>query len=543
MNQEITPQILFENKEFVSGLVSIVMLTLNKLKYTKECIESIRRQTPELHQIVFVDNGSTDGTIKWLRQIIKEKSNYRLIENTKDFGFAGGCNQGIKASEGEYILLLNNDVVVTELWLSGMLECLHSNSAAGIVSPMTDNIDSGLQRVTDANFDPGRLNEYARTFREINRHRRISSRKVAGFCMLFKRELVEKIGVLDESLSSVNSEVDDFSLRVVLDGYRNLIAGDVFIHHYGSGTFIDKRIDDHKAMPGNKRVFADKWSGISSDSILGKKLIIRSAIENAGEMNQKGEVDKAVKRLIEGIEQAPDSKVIYQALARVLIEAKRSKDAIDALHSMPNAGREDIRTLELIAYCQEGLGLSEEAEGSADRVLSIDPARASALNLKGILAYKRGDGKTAEGFFKRAIKSDPGYGHPYTNLGILQWAEEESQKGLELLERGFILSPAAMDTANRYHSAITGTKEFARAEGVFRDAKALHPVNRRISYLLIDILLQQGKYNLAMQEIEEGINLYGIEGGILPAAMEQGERLVQKRSTGRVKSRAHFPSV
>ena len=111
-----------------SNLVSIIILTFNQLKYTKECVESIRKHTPEPHEIIFVDNGSTDGTGKWLKKLVKNNSNYKLIENKKNLGFSKGCNQGIEASSGEYILLLNNDVVVTENWLAGMLECLKQRS-------------------------------------------------------------------------------------------------------------------------------------------------------------------------------------------------------------------------------------------------------------------------------------------------------------------------------------------------------------------------------------------------------------------------------
>jgi tetratricopeptide (TPR) repeat protein len=137
-----------------------------------------------------------------------------------------------------------------------------------------------------------------------------------------------------------------------------------------------------------------------------RRLIIKSALERAEEMNQKGETDKAVERLIEGIRLSPDSEEIYQALAGVLIEAKRFKDAMDALQAMPEGAKEDIKTLALIGYCQEGLELFQEAEEYADLALSMNPGHGPALNLKGILAYNRGDGKAAGDFFKKAIESE-----------------------------------------------------------------------------------------------------------------------------------------
>ena len=91
-----------------------MILTFNELEYTKKCVESIRRHTPEPHEIIFVDNGSTDGTVKWLRKLVKEHATTNSSRTAKTSAFAKGCNQGIEAASGDFILLLNNDVVVTE---------------------------------------------------------------------------------------------------------------------------------------------------------------------------------------------------------------------------------------------------------------------------------------------------------------------------------------------------------------------------------------------------------------------------------------------
>ena len=421
-------------------VVSIVILTFNELKYTRECIESIRKHTPEPHEIIFVDNASTDGTLKWLRKISQENPNYKLIENKKNLGFAKGCNQGIEASSGEYILLLNNDVVVTENWLSGMLECLNSASDTGIVGPMTNNI-SGPQKVLDGDYKTkNRMIEYAKSFRERYRHRRVSSRRIVGFCMLFRRTLADKIGLLDESFGTGNFEDDDYCLRAALAGCRNLIAGDVFIHHYGSRSFIGNRIDYGSSMSGNIKIFDEKWMGIDVDTPLGKKVTAFNFIQKADALNQKGQPDKAIAMFIEGIKYAPEEKAVYYRLAEMLLDAKLYKDALEAVQSMPREAGDDLKRLEIIAYCTEG---PEEAGKLADRILTVDTDYAAAINLKGINAYKQGDNSAAEDFFGKAIASDPGYGEPYTNLGIMKWAADQKEEALDCLEKGFILSPTA----------------------------------------------------------------------------------------------------
>ncbi len=525
---EIIHPTLFEKKDIINGLVSIVILTFNQLTYTKECVESIRKQTTEQHEIIFIDNGSTDGTVKWLRQLVKENPDYKLIENDKNLGFAKGCNQGILASTGEYILLLNNDVVITDGWLSGMLDCINSSRDIGIVGPMTNNI-SGLQKVPVVDYTSIKsLDDYAKSFREKNRYRRVSSGRIVGFCMLFRRELAEKIGLLDESFGTGNFEDDDYCLRASLAGYRNLIAGDVFIHHYGSRSFIGNRIDYSSSMSGNKKIFTEKWSGIEAQSPLGKSLLTANAIDKAYELNQKGEIEEAAKMLLDGIKHSPDDRRVYYMLSEMLIDAKQFKDALDVLNEIPQDDR-DVRKLTLIGYCKEGMGLYDEAEEYADHALSLDFTSALAFNLKGILEYKKGEKGKAEGFFEKAIESDPGFGEPYTNIGVLKWTEELRKEALDYFERGFILSPTVTDIVTTYYSAVSALGEFERAERIFQEAKMLHQQNKRIAFLLIDIAMQQGKYDAAMKEIEHAMLTFGIDKDILTAALEVRDRVGVQR--------------
>jgi GT2 family glycosyltransferase/glycosyltransferase involved in cell wall biosynthesis/Flp pilus assembly protein TadD/predicted O-methyltransferase YrrM len=507
------------------GLVSIVILTFNELKYTKECIESIKRHTPEPHEVIIVDNASTDGTVKWLKKIVQETPNCRLLENKKNLGFAKGCNQGIEKSSGEYVLLLNNDVVVTDNWLSGMLECLNTVPDTGIVGPMTNNI-SGPQKVQDADYKTmNRMHEFAQTFRERYRHRRVPLRRIVGFCMLFRRTLVDKIGLLDESFGTGNFEDDDYCLRATLAGYLNLIAGDVFIHHYGSRSFIGNRIDYSSTMSGNIKILDEKWTGIAVNTPLGKKVAAYNMTEKADILYQRGYLDKAISMLIEGIKYAPEEKIIYYYLAEMLLGDKLYKDALDAVNSMPCEANNDLKRLEIVAYGTKGTEGSEEAGKYADQILDRDKNCASALNLKGIIAHEQGDDSSAENFFRQAIAADPGYGEPYTNQGMLKWALDQKEEALALLEKGFMLSPTRADNINLYHSAITALEQFGRAEKTFQDAIELHPDNKRILFFLIDSLLKQGKFERAMHEIERTLLNIGIDDGILSAALAVREKV------------------
>lgn len=509
----------------ISGLVSIIILTFNQLDYTKQCIDSIRKHTPEKHEIVFIDNNSTDGTVEWLDKIVKHNPHYRLLRNKNNLGFAKGCNQGIEAASGEYVVLLNNDVVVTKSWLAGMLECLNMSPYIGIVGPMTNKI-SGPQQVMKTGYASiDDLDEYAASFRSKNRHRRIPLRRIVGFCMLFRRNLVEKIGLLDENFGTGNFEDDDFCLRTSLEGHRNMIAGDVFIHHFGSRSFIGNNVPYDSTINGNKIIFNDKWRNIDTSTPLGKRLGVLNAFEKAEEYFQRQEIDRAVATIIEGIKYLPDYKEIYFRLTEILIDSERFDEALAALNSMPDDDMQEVRRIVLAGYCTYGKGLYAEALKYTEDALRLDPDSAFALNLRGRLAHKNGESEIARGYFEKAIASNLGLGISYTNLGVMRWIAKEHNEAVDLLEKGFVLSPNTSDGISLYHMAINATGEFERAETVVREAKNFHPVNKRISFLLIDLLIKQKKYKSAMNEIEKAMNLFGIDDGILAAAIQIRDQL------------------
>jgi len=512
----------------VPRMTSIIILTRNRLDYTKNCLKSIRKHTPEPHEIIFVDNGSTDGTVKWLQGQLKKNKNYRLIENKENVGVAKGLNQGINLSQGEFILFMHNDVLVGNGWLPSMLECLNHAPLAGIVGPMTNNI-SGPQQVASGEYQSvNYLDKYAARFREQYRYRRIPLRRIVGFCMLFRRALVEQIGMLDESFGTGNFEDDDFCLRAALAGYKNYIAGDVFIHHHGSRSFIDNKIDYSATMSGNRKIIEQKWM-LSSQSEAGKKLVLLKAVELANDLYQKGKLDQAVEALINCIKVTPDAEAIYYEMARMFLESRKFPEAWEVIESMPETASNTLKGLECTGYAKEGLELDDEASCYADRMLALDERYAPALNLRGVLAYRKGEKKKAANYFKKAIDADPGYGEAYTNLGVLNWGLEKKDEAIEDIEKGFILGPLVPDHSSIYYSAMISIGRFAEAEMVLLDARRLYPDSKAIAFLYIDALIQQGKWDAAMLQIEDALVSFDLDEGMLNAAMSVREHLGHRR--------------
>ncbi|MES5954431.1 glycosyltransferase [Bacillus fungorum] len=243
-------------------LTSIIILTHNQLKYTKECIDSIRKYTDQQeYELIVVDNASTDGTVQWLQQ----QQDILIIENAENMGFPKGCNQGIREAKGENILLLNNDVVVTKNWLKNLLNCLYAEKDTAAVGPVT-NSASYYSAIPTFYTNIQEMQEFASGFNQSNREKWEERMKLIGFCMLIKKTVLDEIGLLDERFTPGNYEDDDISLRIYEKGYKLFLCKDTFIHHYGSTSWKEDNINFSIVLNKNSKKFYEKW-GFSEENL------------------------------------------------------------------------------------------------------------------------------------------------------------------------------------------------------------------------------------------------------------------------------------
>ncbi|MFC0414206.1 glycosyltransferase [Cytobacillus solani] len=250
-------------------LTSIIILTYNNLEYTKQCLESIRKYTDrDTYELIIIDNNSVDDTKEWLLK----QDDIRVIINKENLGFPRGCNQGIGIAKGENILLLNNDVIVTENWLSNMVNSLYSEDRIGAVGPVTNS----AAYYTAIPVEYSNLNEmhnFAQRFNKSDSEKWEERLKLIGYCMLIKREVVDKIGLLDERFTPGNFEDDDYSVRIRQAGYKLLLCKDTFIHHYGSVSWKENISGYGELLSENEKKFMGKWGTNSSSYIIHHDLI------------------------------------------------------------------------------------------------------------------------------------------------------------------------------------------------------------------------------------------------------------------------------
>lgn len=240
------------------GLTSIIILVHNQLDLTQSALISIERYTPERYEIILVDNGSDQETQQWLRRYAKDHPGSKLIVNNRNRGFAGGNNLGLAVAEGDYVLLLNNDVIVTPGWLTNMHKALESSATLGYAGPLSNRV-AGTQLVPASYTTADEMLAFAEQLCGENAGKTVRENRLIGFCLLLKREVVDKIGALDSGFGTGNFEDDDYCLRAYYAGYEGVIACDSFVHHEGSKTFAGMGIDYQAKMNVNRRIFHNKW--------------------------------------------------------------------------------------------------------------------------------------------------------------------------------------------------------------------------------------------------------------------------------------------
>ena len=241
----------------------IVIPVHNHLETTRNCWMSIKKNTGVPYQLILVDNGSTEEV-----SYEADQNNVEVIRNDDNMGFAHACNQGIKATWGEYVVILNNDTIVPPGWLQKLMWHMENDDSVGIVGPST-SFASTIQQIPVHYKNERGLYEFSEEVYKRNRHTSMEADKVVGVCMLMRRKMLDEIGLFDTRFGIGNFEDDDICLRARLAGYKVLWAKDTFVHHEGSKTFRSIDVDYGRLMEENREKFAAKWAPVAAASCLG----------------------------------------------------------------------------------------------------------------------------------------------------------------------------------------------------------------------------------------------------------------------------------
>ncbi|WP_410512538.1 glycosyltransferase family 2 protein [Paenibacillus sp. BR2-3] len=215
-------------------IVSVIIPNYNGEKYLYECLTTLKQQTYQNFEVIMVDNASIDRSIEVAQKLIPEIKCV-LLEDNK--GFSAAVNQGILQSEGQYIVLLNNDTLLTKDWLQNLVCCIQNNekvfSCASKMLQYHNNefIDNAGDAFTI--FGWAYQEGHGRSENEFTKNRPIFT-ACAG-AAIYRREVFDKIGYFDERFFAYLEDVD-IGYRARIEGYQNIYCSNSIIYHIGSAT-------------------------------------------------------------------------------------------------------------------------------------------------------------------------------------------------------------------------------------------------------------------------------------------------------------------
>ncbi len=240
--------------------VSIVVVTHDNLIFTRLCLESVIANTSSpRHEIIVVDNGSSDGTPTYLRRLAEHHQHVRFALNEENLGFARACNQGLALATGGVLVLLNNDTMVAPGWLNPLVAKL-KDPTVGLVGPVTNRI--GNEAEVEANYETwGEFLRFARQRARAHAGKVFEMRMLMMFCVVMRRKVYERIGPLDERFELGMVEDDDYAMRISKAGLRLICAEDVFVHHFGEASFgkLHPTGEFTSTLTANRSRFEEKW--------------------------------------------------------------------------------------------------------------------------------------------------------------------------------------------------------------------------------------------------------------------------------------------
>ncbi len=231
--------------------VDIVIPVHNALQDVEVCLDALERRTGRPHRVILVNDRSNLATSEFLRGYAAGRPGVILIENAENLGYTRSANIGLRASDAEWIVLLNSDTVVSDNWLDGMLECATADPQTALVGPLSNAATwQSVPEIKDARggwmvnrLPPGMsVDELAALVRDSSLCRFPDVPLANGFCTLMRRDVITALGLLDEEAFPIGyGEENDLCIRVKKAGYRIRIADHVYVHHQKSASFGDSR--------------------------------------------------------------------------------------------------------------------------------------------------------------------------------------------------------------------------------------------------------------------------------------------------------------
>jgi len=217
-------------------LLSVIIPNWNGKRFLEECMDSLKGQSFQNFETILVDNGSTDGSAEFAEKRYGEF--IRVLRNKENLGFTGGNNVGIKASKGEYIVLLNNDTWADPRWLEELAKATRFDPPIGMWGSKVcsyyqrDRIEGVGELIYWDGLCRAR-GQYEQDHGQYNAMEEILFPPGCG--AMYRKSLLDEIGLFDEDFFTYADD-SDVGIRARLAGWKCLYVPSAIVYHKNSGT-------------------------------------------------------------------------------------------------------------------------------------------------------------------------------------------------------------------------------------------------------------------------------------------------------------------
>ena len=244
---------------------SIVIPAFNQGRYTRDCLEQLRRTLPDSFngEVIVVDDGSTDFTPAMLAALAQDWPVLKVLRNRQNFGFIDSCNRGAQAATGAFLIFLNNDTLPQPGWFLPLLQLFERYADAGAVGGKLIYPDGTLQEAGGIIFSDGSGWNFGRNDSAIDHPLYNHVREVdycSGALLATRREVFLSLDGFDTRYQPAYYEDTDYCFKVRQRGLKVYYQPESVVIHFegiSSGTDITSGIKQYQAI--NKQKFVDKW--------------------------------------------------------------------------------------------------------------------------------------------------------------------------------------------------------------------------------------------------------------------------------------------
>lgn len=221
---------------------SVIVLNTNEKHHLKGCLPSLMRQAYKDFEVIVVDNGSSDGSVEYVKERFPK---VKVVSNGANLGFAGGNNEGAKVAlrkKPDFVAFLNPDTEVDRNWLKELVKAASKEGVGGATSKALlfserDKLDSGGGAMNFLGY--GWSLGY--NDKDMGQHKEGETPFVCGGYCIFRREVLEKVGLFDSDYF-IYFEDTDLSWRARLAGYRLVFAPKSIVYHKYMPRFSKRKL-------------------------------------------------------------------------------------------------------------------------------------------------------------------------------------------------------------------------------------------------------------------------------------------------------------